>query len=184
MTEQLLPDKLTPCAPADLYAALRTAWTQACQDSSPARSSLLVLLAHWSLETGFGHACHRWNLGNKKHVPGDGHDYVQFRCNEIIGGKIVWISPPDPGCSFVAYPDLDAGTLDYLVGLRGEFRAAWPFVLAGDVQGFCHALKVAHYYTADEALYTSGVMRCYRQLDAAIPPDPDPVAADPGDPVA
>jgi len=30
-------------------------------------------------------------------------------------------------------------------------------------------LKLAHYYTADEALYTSGVVRCYHQLDAAIP---------------
>jgi hypothetical protein len=42
-------------------------------------------------------------------------------------------------------------------------------VLAGDPAQFCHLLKLAHYYTADEALYTSGVVRCYHQLDAAIP---------------
>jgi hypothetical protein len=165
MTETLLPDRLTPCAPADLYASLRRAWPDA------GRSSLLVLLSHWALETGFGHYCHLFNLGNAKHVPGDGHDYTQFRCNEIIGGKVVWISPPDPGCSFVAFPDLDTGAAYYLGQLRGRFQSAWPFVEAGDVVGFCHALKLAHYYTADEGLYTAGVTRCYHQLDGTIPPD-------------
>ena len=172
MTESLVPDKLTPCPPGELYACLKAAWVQTCQDSDPGRASLLVLLAHWALETGFGHYCHNFNIGNKKHVPGDGHDFSQFRCNEVIGGQIVWFDPPNPGCSFVAFSSLAAGTLDYFIGMRGRFRVAWPFVLSGDVAGFCHALKVANYYTADEGLYTAGVVRCYHQLDGVIPPDP------------
>lgn len=171
MAELCLPDRLTPCSPADLYATLRKVWPGVNVDSQPSRAALLVLLAHWALETGFGHFCHLWNLGNKKHVPNDGHDYTMFRCNEVIDGKIVWFDPPNPATWFVAFPTLESGAADYLVGLRGRFRTAWPFALAGDVQGFCHALKVAGYYTADEALYTAGVLRCYRQLDAAIPVD-------------
>jgi hypothetical protein len=194
VSEQLLPDLLTPCAPADLYAALKRAWASCCQDSAATRGSLLVILAHWALETGWGHACHRWNLGNAKWTPGCGHDYTQFRCNEILDGKIVWLDPPAPGCQFVAFPDLEAGAAYYLTGLRGTFRAAWTAVIAGDPSLFCHMLKLARYYTADEALYTAGVVRCYHQLDGMIPMDspseaitldelpPDPTSGQPDEP--
>src|SRR6185312_3261735 len=100
---------------------------------------------------------------------GDGHDYVMVRLNEVKDGQVVWYDPPNPATWLRAYADLDGGCVDYLCRLRAEFRAAWPFVAGGDVAGFCHALKVSGYYTADEALYTAGVERCYRQLDAAIP---------------
>ena len=179
MTESCLPDRLTPIAAPLLYLSLRAQWLRLALDSAPTRASLLVLLAHWALETGFGHYTHWYNLGNAKHVAGDGQDYCQFRCNEIISGKVVWYDPPDPACSFVAFRDLDAGAAYYLVSLRGRFRIAWPFVLAGDVTGFCHALRLARYYTADEAIYTSGVTRCYHQLDAHIPPDPSERETDP-----
>lgn len=171
MTETCLPDQLTPITPGELYVSLSRVWSTLIQDSAPSRGALLVLLAHWALETGFGHGCHHWNLGNKKHVQGDGRNYTMFRCNEIVAGKVVWYDPPAPATWFCAYDTLDAGAGDYLMGLRGRFRSAWPFVLAGDVPGFCHALKLAGYYTADEALYTAGVQRCYHQLDAGIPVD-------------
>ena len=172
MGEQLLQDHLTPCSPAELYASLKAAWVRFAQDSAPTRAGLLVLLSHWALETGWGHYCHAFNLGNKKRVPGDGHDYVQFRCNEIINGQVVWIDPPAPGCQFVAFPDLDSGALDYFIGMRGQFRSAWPAVIAGDPAQFCHLLKLAHYYTADEALYTHNAVWCFNKLDATIPADP------------
>lgn len=167
MSEQLLPDLITPCSPADLYLTLQRAWSPI--DGAPSRASLLVLLAHWTLETGGGHWCHRWNLGNVKHVPGDGHDFVQFRCNEIIAGKTVWILPPDPRCSFVAFKTIDEGAQHYLMGLRGRFRLAWPLVIAGDPAGFCHYLKIQNYYTAVESTYTAGVVHCFHQLDATLP---------------
>ena len=171
MAELCLPDLLTPVTPGAVYASLQKTWPQLMAGEQPERSSLLVLLAHWSLETGFGHYCHRFNLGNKKHIEGDGHDFVMFRCNEVIGGRTVWFDPPNPATWFVAFADLDSGTADYLVGLRGRFRSAWPSVLSGDPAGFCHALKLARYYTADEAIYTAGVLRCYHQLDVNIPVD-------------
>jgi flagellum-specific peptidoglycan hydrolase FlgJ len=176
MAETLVPVQNTPIAAGDLYKALRVAWASAVQDSICTRDSLLVLLAQSALETGFWHACWNWNLGNVKHVAGDGYDYYQIRCNEIIGGKVVWISPPDPGCSFRSYASISDGALSYLTLLRGRFRPAWPAVVEGDPVGFCHLLKLSHYYTADEGIYTAGVVRCYHQLDSTVGPDTLPDA--------
>ena len=166
-----LPDKLTPCTPVALYASLERAWV----DGSPSRESLLVLLSHWALETGWGHAMHWFNIGNRKHVDGDGRDYTMLRCNEVIGGHVVWLDPPNPGTWFVAFQTLDEGAADYLAGLRKQFALAWPAVLAGDVAQFCHLLKVQHYYTADEAQYTATASACYRQLDGILPRDLEPL---------
>lgn len=167
--ETYVPDLMTPATPAELYTALRLAWPGVIQDTLVTREALLVLLAHWAFETGWGHYCHRNNLGNAKHVPGDGHDYTAFRHNEIVGGRVVWIDPPhDP---FIAFDNLLEGAAYYLTSLRGQWRAAWPFVLAGDPAGFCHALKVRGYYTDDEAHYTANVIGCMRTLDAMIPRD-------------
>lgn len=182
MTEQYVDRLQTAVTATDLYNSLRDAWSSLIQDANCTRSSLLVLLAHSALETGFWHACYCWNLGNFKYVHGDGHDYFQMRCSEVFNGHTVWISPPDPGCSFVAFDSLEDGARDYLTSLRGRFRTAWPAVVAGDPAQFCHLLKLARYYTADEAIYTAGVMRCYHQLDATIPPDDRNI--EPGDPAA
>jgi hypothetical protein len=175
MSETCVPDELTPCTPRALYDALWQAWAPTV-GSLPSRPPLLILLAHWALETGFGHGCHNFNLGNKKHVRGDGRDFTMFRCTEVIGGKVVWFDPPDPTTWFVAFPTLAAGAADYLAGLMRHFGAAWLDVVAGDAAKFCHDLRVAHYYTADEASYTAGVLRCLHQIDAALPADLSPAA--------
>lgn len=177
MTENLLPDRLTPIATSDLYRALAGAWLDLV-GSAPSRASLLVLLAQWAEETGRGKYCHAYNLGNIKHVSGDGHDYVQFRCNEIIGGKEVWIDPPNPGCSFRAYATLEDGARDYLALLRHRFAVAWPAVLAGDPAAFAHELKVSGYYTADEAIYTRALSALYAELAKAIPTEQEAIDQD------
>ena len=177
MTESLRPPVQTRCTPEELYRALGDAWRPLC-GSDPSRASLLVLLAHWALETGFGHSCWCWNFGNVKHVAGDGRNFYQIRCNEIVGGRVVWLDPPNPGCSFRAFDSIAAGVVDYLTLLRGQFGFAWPQVEAGDPAGFCHALKIRGYYTADEASYTAGVVRCFHQIDASIPKEEAPTLPD------
>jgi len=175
-TETCVPDQLTPSTPRELYTALQTAWPQVVPDSEPARGSVLILVAHWGLETGFGHFCHCFNLANKKHVKGDGRNYCMFRCNEVLNGQTVWFDPPDPATWFVAFDTLRDGAADYLAGLHKHFGAAWLDVVADEPARFCHDLKLEHYYTADEAIYTSGLVRCFHQLDASIPPDPSAAA--------
>lgn len=175
--ERLVDRVQTLCTPAQLGAALYDAWGRLIQESRPTRASVLVLLAHWALETGFGRFCWCWNIGNKKRVPG--RPYYQVRCSEIIDGVEQWFDPPHPQTSFIAYSSLQEGADDYLTGLRGMFRAAWPAVVAGDPALFCHMLKLSRYYTASEAVYTDGVCRCFLQLDHVIPagePDPQDIA--------
>lgn len=173
MAETLIPDKLTTCTVGEVFAALAAAWAR--QMGSPAeRASLLVLVAHWSFETASGRAMHNFNLGNAKHVAGDGRNYCRFRCNEIQNGKTVWLD-----CDFRAFDTLDEGVDDYFTLMRGQFRYAWPAVVAGDPVDFCHRLKVSLYYTADEAIYTRGIVRVMHELDAVIPRAPviDPTLA-------
>lgn len=164
------PDKLTPVTTTDVYLALRRAWedqvTDVALDSLALRGALLVLLSQWALETAFGKAVHWFNLGNAKHVDGDGHDFSVFRCSEVIRGQEQFMD-----CPFVAFDNLDEGAAYYLRSIRSRFRFAWPAVLAGDVGDFAHRLKEAHYYTADEAVYTAGLIRCLAEVDKAIGQD-------------
>lgn len=172
MTENLVPDEFTILDAPSVYAALRAAAPTAI-GASLSRASALLLCAQIQEETGW-RACHCWNLGNVKHVPGDGHDYCQFRCSEIVGGKEVFFDPPHPATSFRAYPSLAAACVDYLALLRKRFAGAWPSVLAGDPHGFVRALATAHYFTASEELYEKNVTAILARLSEVIPDDPEP----------
>lgn len=177
LVEAFLLDELTVVSPKDLYAALDEAWgALPMLVGQPSRTSLLLLIGHWAFETAWGHGMHRFNLGNAKHRPGDGRCWTAFRCNELVAGKLVWYDPPSPPApdhptAFRAFRTLEEGCVDYLTLLRGQFGFAWPQVEAGDAAAFCHALKVRGYYTADEQLYTRGVVACVAAADHVIAVD-------------
>lgn len=163
-----LPDHLTPATPSEVFAALRRAW-EAQFGHAPQRTSLLVLLAQWALETGRGHAMHCYNLGNAKHVPNDGRDWTFFACNEVIAEHIKWFYPDDPACCFRAFKTLDEGAADYLSLIsRARFAFAWPAVLAGDPGEFSHALKAKGYYTADESQYTRSLQSLFLEFSRTV----------------
>ena len=175
MTDKLVPRVRTTCTPEALFEALWADWSSVVTDAPPTRAALVVLVGHWAFETGWGQSCWNWNLGNKKHVAGDGHEFYQVRCNEVVGGVLKWYDPPDPATSFLAYDSIEAGVRDYLVGLRGRFGSAWPAVEAGDPAAFCHLLKLAHYYTDDETHYTNNVVQCCHRADLILAPAPDAI---------
>lgn len=175
MSEQQRPDVLTKVTVPEMFAALRSAWRDAFREG-PKRESLLVLLSQWALETGRGKSMHCFNLGNVKHVPGDGRDFTYFRCNEILNGKEVWFDPPNPASCFRAYASLDEGAADYLALLHRRFASAWPAVVAGAPGDFARALYDARYYTADPRLYTRTLVSLFDEFSRTIPPDPDPAA--------
>lgn len=168
MVEALVPDQLTTASIAEVFVALHEA------DPSLSRNSLLVLLAQWSFEDGRGKAMHCWNLGNIKYTPGCGHDYFQVACNEVIGGHVVWLQPPNPGTSFRAYETLADGVADFLGVLKRDFKAAWPAVLDGDPAEFARLLKASRYYTADEAVYQRGLVGLFTELGKEVPQEPAP----------
>jgi hypothetical protein len=162
-----LQDQLTPVTPPQLFSALAGAWQKAFNET-PHRTSLLVLLAQWALETGRGRSMHCYNLGNVKSSQKSG-DWCFFRCNEIINGKEVWFEPDHPGCCFRAFATLDDGALDYLNTLHDRFKPAWPAVVAGDPQSFVHLLKINRYFTADEAQYTNSVVSLFNEFSRTLP---------------
>ena len=167
---QQLPDLLTPVTIAEFYSSLGNAW-RARFGAEPARASLLVLCSQWAEEDARGKAMHRFNCGNiKGRADGsDGHSWTFFRCNEVLGGKVVWFDPPNPACCFRAYATLDEGVADYLDELTRRFASAWPAVLAGDPADFAHRLKVARYYTADEGAYAAALVSLFHEFDRTIP---------------
>ncbi|MET0795215.1 MAG: peptidoglycan-binding protein [Polyangiaceae bacterium] len=163
-----LEDQLTPVSPGQVFVALQVAWRNQF-GTEPHRSSLLVLLAQWALETGRGRSMHCFNLGNVK-SNGTSGDWCFFRCDEIIGGKVKWFEPDDPGCRFRAFVDLNAGAADYLRTLNQRFQRAWPAVLAGDPAAFAHLLKLQLYYTADEAQYTRTLVSLFAEFTRTLQP--------------
>jgi hypothetical protein len=150
-----------------MYAALEHAWRTQL-GSVPSRASLLVLLSQWALETGRGHAMWCWNVGNAKHVDGDGHDFTYFACDEVIGGKVVWFYPDNPACCFRAFSSLDAGVADYLDLIHRRFARSWPSVEAGNPDAFAHALKFQGYYTADEWQYARTLVALFNEFSSTI----------------
>ncbi|HVJ15040.1 MAG TPA: hypothetical protein VM686_06350, partial [Polyangiaceae bacterium] len=159
-------DQLTPVTPAQVLQALGVAWQEQF-GSTPHRTSLLVLVSQWALETGRGRAMHCFNLGNVK-SNGKTGDWCFFRCNEVLEGKVVWFEPDHEACRFRAFATLQDGALDYLKTLHQRFQSAWPAVVAGDPAAFSHALKVARYYTADEAQYTKSVVSLFNEFSRTI----------------
>jgi hypothetical protein len=165
MTEQLVPNVLTPVTPVSLYNALKAA------DPTLSRGALLVLLAQVALETGW-RDCHCFNLGNVKWTPGCGRDFCTFTCTEVIGGRTVTIPAGAPGAQFRAYDSLAAGAVDYMSELRRQFSAGWDAVLSGNCRLFVQQLAAAHYFTAPEQQYENSVAALDAQLAKLIPGDP------------
>jgi hypothetical protein len=168
---QLVPTVATPITVPGLYAALQTAWS--AQMGAPApRGALLCLLAQWALETGRGRYCYCYNLGNVRHVDGDGRDWCQLpKVNEVIDGVTKWYYPPDPMTNFRAFESLDAGAADYLATLRTNFARVWPSIIDGEPHAFVKALAAAHYFTASEAQYEATLCAIFTELDREVPPE-------------
>lgn len=152
-----------------MVRAMERAWRSLFQTDARQRS-ILILVALWALETGYGRTVHANNVGNLKSVEGDGHDYTYVRCDELIQKKIVWFDPDHPSCRFRAYRTLDLGVLDYLSNLRDRLAMAWPAVEAGDPIQFAQVLKQTQAYAASEDLCTLSVATIFHELSLQIDP--------------
>jgi flagellum-specific peptidoglycan hydrolase FlgJ len=77
---------------------------------------------------------------------------AEYGTHEVIGGHDVAMKQ-----GFRAYTSLAEGAHDYVSVLRSRFPQAFGLAVTGNVDGFAHALKQAHYYTADEGQYAKGL---------------------------
>lgn len=156
---------------------------------TPTDSVVALALAKIWTETGRGIHCWGCNLGNVKAAP----DYLGwFTCvtlNEVLPGRgLVWFSPegeltaaPSKGGKLVgapiavpeghpqtrmrAHPNHTDGMdcyVDFVA--NGRYRAAWQELLLGHAESYVHALKAAHYFTADEDAYRRCVVALRDEL--------------------
>ncbi len=190
-----LPSVRTPCTPADLYAALAAAAPELSRASRLvllAQWSLETAEGHamWNWNIGNvkgrpdGSDGRSWQYFScneilpapvaarivaaappRKDGPGPSAAITSTRPN---GDVIVWFYPNHPYACFRAFGTLDEGTRDYVQMQRTRFASAWPAVLAGDPAAFGHALKLAHYYTADESGYMGTLQRLYQRYEGIV----------------
>lgn len=160
--------KRTVVSMRDYARAVLKAW-KADSGEYPSKKSVAVLYAQYMIETG-GRACWNWNIGNVKHVAGDGYDWIAlsgvwegvapFVAAALIArGDAVLDTNEDhikavgksrtsvifrtghPASLFRAYPSLDQAMMKHLKLLKGRFGLCWPDVVEGDYQGFAYTLK-------------------------------------------
>lgn len=168
MAETAVPIQRTVIDMRGYARALARAWL-ATIGGLPTKAQAGVLWAQYGIETGAGPWCWNYNIGNVKHVHGDGFDYIELPNTwEMIGGKRVVLQPPDPGTWFRSYASLDDGMLEHFRFLHGtRYAPAWEGVELGDCGLFARRLKEHRYYTADATAYTNGMLAHFRRWMAS-----------------
>lgn len=172
---RLVPTKRTTPSKAEFARAALLA--------SPAltKEGLGILYAHFAGETSKGVHCYNWNLGNVKHYKGSPRDYIALKgVWEIVNGKRVELAQSDPGSWFQAFTSLDDGMSSFIQRKQtGRYAGAWPYVLAGDPEGYARALREKGYYTAPLADYMRSMRVHFNAWMAgsdyeAAPPEKEP----------
>ncbi len=148
---QQVAARRTPTSLSDVKAALSRA-LQSATGQRPSSSTVDVLAAQVSLETARGDQMFNFNFGGIKGAGPSGQT-ATYTTREVLGGQDVRLQQ-----GFRAYGSLDEGAQDYVSVLHTRFPDALAHAAAGDVVGFAHALKQAHYYTASEQQYTQGLL--------------------------
>lgn len=187
MKATLVPDQLTQCTALEAAHAIRSAW-ETLVGTTPSNETLACLMAQAALETGRFKLMHCWNFGNVKAGPNYEGSYCQFRCNEVLNGKVQWFDPPHPQTNFRAFGSLEVGALKWVQSLKEHFPLAWETLPSGMPLSFVHALKLGRYFTADETAYGKGVASLWREycaelgkLSTSSSEKPEPVQAPPDD---
>jgi len=151
MSETFVPTIRTTPSFRGFLEALHEWWPEFTREGAA------VIYSQFAVETAKGFHCYNHNLGNVKHVKGDGFDYMALRgVWEIINGKRVEIPPENPGAWFRAYSDLITGMKHHLELIRfKKFKSAWQFVEAGNPAAFAVELRRLGYYTASAETYAN-----------------------------
>lgn len=155
----------TPVTRTEIRGAIAKAHEK-ITGKAPTKALLDTLTAQASLETASGASMYNYNFGGIKGGAPGTNETAKLRTKEVYDGKEVEVRD-----GFRAYRSLDAGAEDYVRLMKSRFGAAVDRAEAGDVNGFAHALKQAHYYTADESKYASALnVLSGKPVEAAVAP--------------
>lgn len=195
-------DLLTPLTFPEAAGAMKAALKDAMKGVSPSDPVLGLALAKTALETGRWTAIHRSNWGNIKAGPSYVGQYTAFKCNEVLGGKVVWFAPEGqltakdgvvvgkrydvppghPQTRFRAYANEFDGAYEYVDFVAsGRYVDAWHELLQGDAMGYVMALHAKGYFTADPAIYAKGVVSLQKEFVAKLQGIDWPEPAEPVD---
>jgi flagellum-specific peptidoglycan hydrolase FlgJ len=166
----LIDDKLTPLTVDELIAGMLGGYIHNMgDDARPSAGQLACLVAQACLETGNGKHVHCWNLGNVKASKDWDGLVCQYKCNEVINGKVEWFSPPHPQTHFRAFLSAADGCAEFVGFLanRERYRRAWDRACAGDASGFVLALGAAGYFTANVETYRRAVQSIANRVELA-----------------
>lgn len=175
----------TPVSMTEYARAVVRAWSEVGEDV-PTETALAVLWAQYMTETG-GKACWNWNIGNVKHVKGDGFDHCALnnvwegvtpaQAKTLIDKGLakpdpsaehakavgkdrvsVILTKDSPGSWFRAYPSLESAMHHHLEFLaKKRYASAWSHVLAGNPTAFATELKRKGYFTASADAYATAM---------------------------
>lgn len=171
----------------------------------PETRVLALVLAKITLESGrrgttLLTSCYDGNCGNiKAGLDYDGM-FTLYACNEVeANGKVDWYAPAGkldkrggvvvsepyalppagdghPQCRFRAYANEVDGIYEYLDFIWSDrYKDAKAALLTGDPFAYVHALKLLHYFTADETAYARSVASIHAEFVARIEMRPAPV---------
>jgi hypothetical protein len=169
--------------------------------AAPPDNVVALLLAKSALETGRWQYIFGDNDGNVKAAPDYRGMFTCIPLNEVLGGKVVWFAPegqltaspanggilvgapiavPDghPQTRMRAFANHWDGWDCYVEFVKTHYAQAWARLIAGDAVGYVHALKLSHYFTADEAPYARGVVALQREFLARLRAEAPPPAVD------
>lgn len=171
MGENQVAKVQTAIAPIPWTVAALLAWHH-FYGSYPSKRQLAVLWGQYMIETG-GKSAYNYNLGNVKHVDGDGYDWFDLPGTwEMVNGQKVVLPEGSKGRRFRSYKNLEHGMRSHLDFLKNRrYKNAWRYVEQGLPREFSYALKAGFdqeigtrddYYTADPKLYADGLEARYK----------------------
>ena len=140
----------THATPAQMRAAIATAY-QNVTGRAPTKGALDTITAQAMVETARGTSMINYNFGGIKGQSPQGMT-TRAKTVEVENGKTTHIVD-----GFRAYGSLQDGATDYVKLLHDRFSSAFSRADAGDVNGFAHELKSAHYFTANESDYAAAL---------------------------
>lgn len=165
LPEQFVPDLLTPLTTDELIDCTADGYS-VVMGADPSPQCLAVLVAQMCLETGNGQKLHRYNVGNVKWSPDWDGLWTQFRCSEVISGKVVWFDPPNIATTFRAFATGPQGCgkqVEFLA-TRDRYKFAWHQIQQGKADAAVRELAKAGYFTANVDAYARTVVLIYGHI--------------------
>jgi len=164
--------KQTPIGPVAFAKGIIEAW-KSLYGNVPSKETIGVLWGQYMIETG-GKSIWNYNIGNVKHVSGDGYNWFDLPGTwEIVNGQKVVLPEGSAGRLFRAYDSFGHAFKSHLKFLEKRYSRGWEALKDGDPVEFVHDIKAGRdgivgtnddYFTGDLETYTNIVVGNFKKF--------------------